>query len=226
MQIDTVVGARREPEPLEAGTRVAVIDLQVFVPEVVSVLSTVADPALSEHLKQIPFGRALIGTARDAAALDRRAALHAADDASQDPEQEYEHLFRALGRISRSVSNAANTKGISTGRASRLRGARDERDRALGEAAAPDASRARQRARGARSRRQPLRRASPEYLTSPKRKRVSPTSEFFFPRARILSRCIVSRQARNWRHSRPRSLRRSTARRVRRARARATWACS
>ena len=46
---------------LDVGTRVAIIDLRVFVPEVVSVLSTIADPTLSEQLSQIPFIGRLIG---------------------------------------------------------------------------------------------------------------------------------------------------------------------
>ncbi len=47
--------------PLEAGTRVALIDLRVFVPEVISVLATFANPRFAEQLRQIPFMGRLIG---------------------------------------------------------------------------------------------------------------------------------------------------------------------
>lgn len=46
---------------LPLSTQVAVIDLRVFVPEVISVLSTFANPQFAEHLKMIPFARRLIG---------------------------------------------------------------------------------------------------------------------------------------------------------------------
>jgi hypothetical protein len=39
---------------LEVGSRVAVIDLRVFVPEVISVLATFADDLFLSHLSQIP----------------------------------------------------------------------------------------------------------------------------------------------------------------------------
>jgi hypothetical protein len=47
--------------PLELGTRVVVLDLRVFVPEVVSVLGTLARASFGEHLEQIPFVARLIG---------------------------------------------------------------------------------------------------------------------------------------------------------------------
>lgn len=43
------------------GSRVAVIDLRVFVPEVVPVLSACADQRLPRHLDAIPFSKQLIG---------------------------------------------------------------------------------------------------------------------------------------------------------------------
>lgn len=50
-----------EPD-LPLNTQIAVIDLRVFVPEVISVLATFANPRFGEHLEQIPFARRLIGT--------------------------------------------------------------------------------------------------------------------------------------------------------------------
>jgi hypothetical protein len=47
---------------IDIGTPVVVIDFRVFVPEVVSVLSTFADPSFGSQLAQIPFVGALIGT--------------------------------------------------------------------------------------------------------------------------------------------------------------------
>lgn len=46
---------------LQAGRRIAVIDLRVFVPEVVSVLGTMFQPSLSAHFSLIPFSGNLIG---------------------------------------------------------------------------------------------------------------------------------------------------------------------
>jgi hypothetical protein len=52
------------PAPdLDVGTRIVVIDLRVFVPEVIPVLATYADPSLAEQLGRIPFVDRLIGTA-------------------------------------------------------------------------------------------------------------------------------------------------------------------
>ena len=51
-----------EPD-LPLSTQVAIIDLKVFVPEVISVLATFANPRFGEHLEQIPFARRLIGVA-------------------------------------------------------------------------------------------------------------------------------------------------------------------
>ena len=48
---------------LDPGTRVAIIDLRVFVPEVVSVLGTFAQDGFKQHLRSIPFVDALIGKA-------------------------------------------------------------------------------------------------------------------------------------------------------------------
>jgi len=45
----------------ELGTRVFIIDLRVFVPEVISVLATYADPTLAEQLGRIGFVNRLIG---------------------------------------------------------------------------------------------------------------------------------------------------------------------
>ena len=49
-----------EPE-LALKTHVAIIDLRVFVPEVLSVLSTFAHPHFAQHLQQISFAKRLIG---------------------------------------------------------------------------------------------------------------------------------------------------------------------
>jgi hypothetical protein len=49
--------------PLDTGCRVAIIDLRVFVPEVVSVLSTFSQDSFKEHLKVIPFIDGIIGRA-------------------------------------------------------------------------------------------------------------------------------------------------------------------
>lgn len=46
---------------LELGTCLAIIDLRVFVPEVISVLSTFAQESFKSHLDQIPFIQCLIG---------------------------------------------------------------------------------------------------------------------------------------------------------------------
>jgi hypothetical protein len=43
------------------GARLAIIDLRVFVPEVIPVLSICADPALGTQLDAIPFSQRLIG---------------------------------------------------------------------------------------------------------------------------------------------------------------------
>ncbi|CAN8071016.1 unnamed protein product [Agarophyton chilense] len=51
-------------EALKPGSRIAIIDLQVFVPEVISVLSSLTDPGLVEHLRHIQFWPQLIGTNR------------------------------------------------------------------------------------------------------------------------------------------------------------------
>ena len=50
-------------QSVEVGSRIAIIDLRVFVPEVLSVLSTFARPNFSTHLAQIPFIASLIGRA-------------------------------------------------------------------------------------------------------------------------------------------------------------------
>ena len=49
-------------EGLERGTWVAVIDLQVLVPEVISVLSTITDVEFHSHLEQLLFSDVLIGS--------------------------------------------------------------------------------------------------------------------------------------------------------------------
>lgn len=54
---------------LEIGTRVAIIDLRVFVPEVISVLSTFSRDDFSSHLNQIPFVQKLIGNEASPAAV-------------------------------------------------------------------------------------------------------------------------------------------------------------
>ena len=46
---------------LNTGNRIAIIDLRVFVPEVIPVLSSCCDHMFSEHLAQIPFSGQLIG---------------------------------------------------------------------------------------------------------------------------------------------------------------------
>ena len=67
--------------PLDIGTRVAIIDLRVFVPEVASVLATFSNDNFTEHLKQIPFINQLLGAASHddeaaAAAVDNDIPLH------------------------------------------------------------------------------------------------------------------------------------------------------
>lgn len=47
--------------PLEINERIAIIDFRVFVPEVISVLSTFAQDKFSSHLSEIPFASKLIG---------------------------------------------------------------------------------------------------------------------------------------------------------------------
>ena len=47
--------------PLERRCHLAVIDLRVFVPEVISVLSTISSDAFANHLSQISFAARLIG---------------------------------------------------------------------------------------------------------------------------------------------------------------------
>ena len=56
--------------PLEVGVRVAVVDLRVFVPEVISVLSTFTHNSFLPNLKDIPFMDALIGRSRNNDAPD------------------------------------------------------------------------------------------------------------------------------------------------------------
>lgn len=51
-----------DADTIPIGSRVAVIDLQVFVPEVISVLSALGDPSLERHLSHIPFFSNLIGS--------------------------------------------------------------------------------------------------------------------------------------------------------------------
>lgn len=46
---------------IEAGARIAIIDLRVFVPEVISVLSTFANSSFASHLSNIGFINQLIG---------------------------------------------------------------------------------------------------------------------------------------------------------------------
>jgi len=46
---------------IDGGTPLAIVDLRVFVPEVISVLSTLARPDFSDQLTQIPFFNRLIG---------------------------------------------------------------------------------------------------------------------------------------------------------------------
>lgn len=48
-------------EGLQAGSRIAIIDLQVFVPEVASVLSILTDPSFLHHLRDISFSNRLTG---------------------------------------------------------------------------------------------------------------------------------------------------------------------
>lgn len=47
--------------PLEVGGRVAIIDMRVFVPEVISVLNTFSQPKFEDELSKIPFINSLIG---------------------------------------------------------------------------------------------------------------------------------------------------------------------
>ena len=64
-----------EPD-LPLNTQVAIIDLKVFVPEVISVLATFANPRFGEHLSLIPFAKRLIGV-EPSPALIRLPALNA-----------------------------------------------------------------------------------------------------------------------------------------------------
>jgi len=48
--------------PLDIGTHVAILDLRVFVPEVISVLGIFAEPSFKVQMSQIPFIERLIGT--------------------------------------------------------------------------------------------------------------------------------------------------------------------
>lgn len=50
-----------DPEPLQVGQRIAIIDLRVFVPEVISVVSALTDSKLKDHLNNIRFVHKLIG---------------------------------------------------------------------------------------------------------------------------------------------------------------------
>lgn len=52
-----------DAESLIIGSRVAIIDVQTFVPEVISVLSALADESLVPSVKNIPFAQKLIGAA-------------------------------------------------------------------------------------------------------------------------------------------------------------------
>lgn len=51
--------------PLDMGSRVAIIDFRVFVPEVISVLATFSSAHFVQHLSSIPFVNQLIGIADD-----------------------------------------------------------------------------------------------------------------------------------------------------------------
>ena len=63
LDAESRVAAWADAPPLvQVGGRVAVIDLRVFVPEVVSVLGTIYHPDLDANLSQIPFVRHLIGS--------------------------------------------------------------------------------------------------------------------------------------------------------------------
>jgi hypothetical protein len=55
---------------IDLSTPVAVVDLRVFVPEVISVLSTLAKPDFSDQLAQIPFFGRLIGHESTQVALE------------------------------------------------------------------------------------------------------------------------------------------------------------
>lgn len=62
---DCAVLSKDADIPLERRSHVAVIDLRVFVPEVISVLSTIASDAFVKHLSLIPFVNRLIGQNSD-----------------------------------------------------------------------------------------------------------------------------------------------------------------
>lgn len=55
---------------IDIGTRVAIIDLRVFVPEVISVLNTFSKPDFKDHLNQISFFNQLIGQESPQKALE------------------------------------------------------------------------------------------------------------------------------------------------------------
>lgn len=77
---------------LETGCRVAIIDLRVFVPEVISVLATFANDSFLPHLSQIPFIKRMIGNSEPFQMIDAkhfhnpRDAIH---QALQNSEIEY-----------------------------------------------------------------------------------------------------------------------------------------
>ena len=86
-----------EPE-LPLNTHVAVIDLRVFVPEVLSVLSTFAHPHFATHLQQIPFAKRFIGLQRSPPLLrlPRGATIEA--DVRAAIESSEIHCIRMLSR--------------------------------------------------------------------------------------------------------------------------------
>ena len=59
-----------EDDALIVGSRVAVIDLQVFVPEVVSVLSALNDKMMDSSLQHISFTHQLLGSVTENADID------------------------------------------------------------------------------------------------------------------------------------------------------------
>jgi hypothetical protein len=69
--------------PFEPGTHLAVIDLRVFVPEVVSVLNTFSNALFPAHLMKIPFAKRLIGSGAAPPANTISVCHHDSDDSSK-----------------------------------------------------------------------------------------------------------------------------------------------
>lgn len=56
---------KADSDGLQVGGKIALIDMQVFIPEVVPVLAAIADPSLEHHLQGIKFSSLLAGASSD-----------------------------------------------------------------------------------------------------------------------------------------------------------------